>query len=46
MRIKGIERRKKLSDEIKQFPLMVKVMRGEVEKDKRKRTGKENNPNA
>lgn len=44
MRHKGIERRKKLSDEIKAFPLLVKIHRGEkIEKSDRKRVGKKDN---
>ncbi len=44
MRYQGIERRKKLKDEMKMFPLMVKIHRGEkVEEADRKRAGKKNN---
>ena len=44
MRHKGIERRKKLKDEIEQFPTMVKIMRGDkIEKTDRKRIGKKDN---
>lgn len=45
MRYQGLERRKKLSDEIKAFPLLVKIHKGEkVEEADRKRAGKKNNP--
>lgn len=46
MRYKGIERRKKLSDEIKAFPLLAKIHKGEKVEEKqygRKRPRKENN---
>lgn len=44
MKIKGTERRKKLKDEMKAFPALVKIMRGEkVEKADRKSVRKENN---
>lgn len=43
MRHKGIERRKKLKDEIKAFPLLVKIHRGEIEEADRKRVGKKDN---
>lgn len=46
MRHQGIERRKKLKDEIKAFPLLVKIHRGEkIEKKQhgRKRPREENN---
>lgn len=46
MRYQGIERRKKLKDEMKMFPLMVKIHRGEkIEKKQygRKRPREENN---
>jgi len=45
MRYQGIERRKKLKDEIKAFPLLVKIHRGEkIEETDRKRVGKKDNP--
>lgn len=44
MRLPGIERRKKLKDEIKAFPLLVKIHRGEkIEEADRKTAGKKNN---
>ncbi len=44
-RIPGIERRKKLKDEIKAFPILIKIHRGEkIESTKRKSFRKENNP--
>lgn len=44
MRYQGIERRKKLSDEIKAFPLLVKIHRGTLEETDRKKARKKNNP--
>jgi len=46
MRHPGLERRKKLKDEIVAFPILVKIHRGEkVEKTtNRKKAGKEHNP--
>lgn len=45
MRYPGIERRKKLKDEITQFEAFVKIMRGEeVEETDRKRNRKKDNP--
>ena len=45
MRYQGIERRKKMKDEMKAFPLLVKIHKGEkVEKTDRKRNRKKDNP--
>ena len=45
MRIPGIERRKKLKDEIAAFPILVKIHRGEtVEVKQRKERAKETKP--
>lgn len=54
MRFKGIERRKKLKDEISAFPILCKIMKGEQldkentskKEDVRKAVRKEDNFNA